>query len=82
MWVDPIRVLKTKMMNEEERMRERNRIRAKKHRRVRKIEEEYGGDESNCELSEILMLLRTPLKTSRKGPGSPAGSRPAFISGT
>ena len=28
----------------------------------RKIEEEYSGDESNCELSEILMLLRTPPK--------------------
>ena len=62
-------------------MRERNRIRAKKHRRVRKIEEEYNG-ESNCNLSEILMLLRTRLKTARKGPGSPAGSRPAFMSGT
>ena len=40
-------------MDEEEPMRERNRLRAKKHRRVRKIEEEYSGDESNCELSEI-----------------------------
>ena len=38
------------------------RIRAKKHRRVRKIEEVYSGDESNCELSEISMLPRTPLK--------------------
>ena len=56
-------------MDEEERMRERNRIqRAKKHRRVREIKEEYSGDESNCELSEILMILRTPLKTARKGP--------------
>ena len=54
------------MIDEEERMRERNRIRSKKHRRVRKIEEEYSGDESNCELSEILMLLRNPLKTSQK----------------
>ena len=69
MWVDLIRVLKIKMMDEEERMRERNRIRAKKHRRVRKIEEEYSGDESNCELSEILMLLRTPLKNSQKRAG-------------
>ena len=45
------------MMDEEEHMRERNCIRAKKHRRVRKIEEKYSSDESNCELSEILMLL-------------------------
>ena len=43
-------------MDEEERMRERERISAKKHRRVRKIEEEYSGDESNRELSEILIL--------------------------
>ena len=57
------------MMDEGECMRERNRIRAKKHRRVRKIEEEYSGDESNCELSEILMLLRTPLKNSQKRVG-------------
>ena len=49
-------------MDEEERMREQNRIRAKKHRRVRKIEEEYSGDESNCKLSETLMLVRTPPK--------------------
>ena len=49
---------------------------------VRKIEEEYSGDESNCELSEILMLLRTLQKTARKGPERPAGSRPAFMSGT
>ena len=69
-------------MDEEERMRERNRIRAKKYKRVRKIKEEYSGSESNCELNEILMLLRTHLKTARKGPGSPAGSRPAFMSGT
>ena len=63
-------------------MCERNRIRrAKKHSKVRKIDEEYSGDESNCELSEILMLLRTLQKTARKGPGSPAGSRPAFMSG-
>ena len=54
----------------------------KKHNRVRKIEEEYSGGESNCELSEISMLLRTPQKTARKGPGSPTGSRPAFMSGT
>ena len=66
------------MMDEEERMRERNRIRAKKHRRVRKFEEEYNGDESNCELSDILMLLRTSLKNSQQT----AGSRPAFMSGT
>ena len=58
-------------MDEEERMRERNRIRAKKHRRVRKIEEEYSGDESNCELCIILMLLRTPLKNSQKRAGYP-----------
>ena len=70
------------MMDEEERMREQNRTRAKKHRRVRKIEEEYSGDESNCELSEILMLLRSPLKNSQKRPVSPAGSQPAFMSGT
>ena len=57
------------MMDEEERMRERNRIRAKEHRRVRKIEEECTGDESNYELSEILMLLRTPLKNSQKRAG-------------
>ena len=69
-------------MDKEERMRGRNRMGAKKHKRVRKIEEEYSGDESNCELSEISMLLRTPLKTAIKGPGSPAGSRPAFMSGT
>ena len=56
-------------MDEEERMREQNRIRAKKHRRVRKIEEEYSGDESDCELSEILMLLRTPLKNCQKRAG-------------
>ena len=56
-------------MDEEERMRERNRIRAKEHRRVRKIEEECTGDESNYELSEILMLLRTPLKNSQKRAG-------------
>ena len=54
-------------MDEEERMREQNCFRAKKHRRVRKIEEEYSGDESNCELSETLMLLRTPLKNYQKG---------------
>ena len=66
------------MMDKEERMRKRNRIRAKKHRRVRKIEEEYSGDESDCELSEILMLLRTPLKNSQKR----AGYRPAFMSRT
>ena len=69
-------------MDEEERILEINRIRAKKHRRVRKIQEEYSGDESNCELSEILMLLRTPLNNSQKWPGSPAGSQPAFMSGT
>ena len=70
-------------MDKEEHMCERNRIRrAKKHSRVRKIEEEYSGDKSNCELSEILMLLRTPQKSPRKGPGSPVGSRPAFMSGT
>ena len=68
MWVDLIRVLKIKM-DEEERMREQNRIRAKKHRRLRKIEEEYSDDESNCELSETLMLLRTPLKNSQKRVG-------------
>ena len=35
-------------MDEEERIRERNRIRAKKkHKSVRKIEEEYSGDKSN-----------------------------------
>ena len=56
-------------MDEEERMRERNRIRAKKHRRVRKIEEDNSGDESNCELSEILMLLKTPRKNSQKRAG-------------
>ena len=56
-------------MDEEERMREQNRIRVKKHRRVRKIEEEYSGDESNCELSESLLLLRTPLKNSQKRAG-------------
>ena len=56
-------------MDEKERMRERNRICAKKHRRVQKIEEEYSGDESNCELSEILMLLRTLLKNSQKRAG-------------
>ena len=61
-------------MDGEEHMREQNRIRAKKHRRVRKIEEKYSDDESNCELSETVMLLRTPLKTARKGLGSPAGS--------
>ena len=57
------------MMDEEERMRERNRIRAIKHRRIRKIEEEYSGNESHYELSEILMLLRTPLKNSQKRAG-------------
>ena len=56
-------------MDEQERMRERKRIHAKKHRRVRKIEEEYSGDESNCEISEILMLLRIPLKNSHKRAG-------------
>ena len=56
-------------MDKEERMRERNRIHANKCRRVRKIEEEYSGDESNCELSETLMLLRTPLKNSQKRAG-------------
>ena len=55
-------------MDEEEHMYERNRTRrSKKHSRVRKIEEEYSGDESNCELSEILMLLRTPQKQPEKG---------------
>ena len=68
MWVDLIRVLKIKM-DEEERMRERNRIHVKKYRKVRKIEEEYSGDESNCDLSEILMLLRTPLKNNQKRAG-------------
>ena len=63
-----ISVLKIKM-DEEECMRERNRIRSKKHRRVRKIEEEYSSDESNCELSVIVMLLRTPLKNSQKRAG-------------
>ena len=74
MWVDLIRVLKIKI-DEEERMREQNRIRAKKHRRVRKIDEKYSGDESNCELSETLMLLRTPLKTARKGLGNQPSCR-------
>ena len=56
-------------MDEEERMLEQNRIRVKKHIWVRKIEEEYSGDESNYELSETLMLLRTPLKNSQKMAG-------------
>ena len=69
-----MRVLKIKM-DEEEHICERNRIRrAKTHSRVRIIEEEYSGDKSNCELSEILMLLRTPQKSARKGLGNPAGS--------
>ena len=68
MWVDLIPILKIKM-DEKKRMRERNRIRAKKDRRVRKIEEEYSGDESNCKLSEILMLLKDPLKNSHKRAG-------------
>ena len=69
LWVDLIRVLKIKI-DEEERMREQNRICAKKNRRVRKIEEEYSGDESNCELSETLMLLRTWV--ARLVPGQPS----------
>ena len=49
-------------MDEEERMRERNRIHAKKHTRVRKIEEEYSGDQKG----KKKMLLRTPLKNNQK----------------
>ena len=54
------------MMDEEERMPDRNHTRAKKHKIVWEIDEEYSGNESDCELSEILMLLRTLLKNIQK----------------